>query len=153
MPVIEANPVASRIALTLLVLVGQALMLFPMWFLWYVSLFLATSWAGAAAGSIAIIILLLCFIALTYPIVVGATHVVERFTRKPTFFAPSFIARRTCLGLFAGLCVAALLLLGVSSLPSDFAVKKVEDLLALLFVVVIAGSSAGSTWIASRQRA
>ena len=153
-----AGSIASRIALCLLVVVGQSLTLFPLWVVWYISYYLVASCAGIAATAVVTVVVLLSLVAVTYPIVIVATLIVERLARTPTFFSPSLIAQRTSLGLFVGFCVAGVLLLGLEALPPDFIPPEktpagfvINNLIVAVFFVVIISSSVGSTWMASKR--
>jgi len=153
-----AGSIASRIALCLLVVVGQSLTLFPMWFVWYISYYMAASCAGVAAAAVVTVVVLLALVVVTYPIVILSALIVERLARTPTFFSPSFIARRTSVGLLVGFCVAGVLLLALGSLPPDFIPPErtpagfvINNAIVAVFFVVIISSSVGSTWMASKR--
>jgi hypothetical protein len=149
--------VGSRLLLCLHIIVAQGLTLFPMWFVWYLAVNMGWAFAGEIGAAVAFIMSILLFAAVTYTVTVLATLVAQRVIRGATFFSPSFVARRTTLGLLAGFCGAALIWVVLTLAERYLSPKEtpwdpvIENIAVVVVVTLIVCSWIGSMWVSSRR--
>lgn len=144
---------AARALLCLFVIAGQALTLLPGYIVALLCIGSGQWAAGLTGAVIGGVLTILFFAMMTYGVTWLATILAGRALKTPTFFSPSFIARRTTIGFCAGL--SALLVAAVAEQllrrPGSARNSPWETVVAVLMIVFVVLCSSLATWSSSKR--
>ena len=148
---LPAASIGSRAILCVLVLIAQALTLFPGWVLFALVMMASLGAVGGDAVIVAwALIIIPIYLILMYALIFAAVLIAGRIISRPTFFSAKHIATRATLVVGAWLIFipVSAVLLG-PWLPN--ANSMLADIIIGVVDVLIIVSCIATTWTASRR--